>query len=85
LIVIKHLKGDNVFENTIALVWVATMTESGPGAWMVDSNKHSRSLMYHEIANDGTVTPSVECPIHGCGFHEYVQLADWATRAKSRG
>jgi uncharacterized Zn finger protein len=30
----------------------------------------------HEIARDGTVTPSVECP-NSCGFHEHIKLKDW--------
>jgi hypothetical protein len=31
----------------------------------------------HQIAKDGTVTPSVECPSDGCGFHEHVRLLGW--------
>jgi hypothetical protein len=34
----------------------------------------------HEIGADGTVTPSVECPM-GCGFHDSVKLKDWGYRA----
>lgn len=34
------------------------------------------SLSGHEIAADGTVTPSVACA-YDCGFHEYVQLEGW--------
>lgn len=30
----------------------------------------------HEIASDGTVTPSVECPTPGC-FHDHVRLDGW--------
>lgn len=30
----------------------------------------------HDIASDGTVTPSVICPI-GCGFHDHVRLSMW--------
>ena len=29
----------------------------------------------HEIAADGTVTPSIVCD---CGFHESIKLLDWA-------
>lgn len=32
---------------------------------------------YHRIADDGTVHPSVVCPIDGCGFHEFVRLVGW--------
>lgn len=31
----------------------------------------------HEILEDGTVNPSVECPEPGCGFHEIVKLEQW--------
>lgn len=34
------------------------------------------SLIDHEIADDGTVTPSVVCS-YDCGFHEYIVLKDW--------
>lgn len=35
-------------------------------------------ILDHEVARDGTVTPSLEC-VHKqtCGFHEMVRLADW--------
>lgn len=35
------------------------------------------SYLDHEIENDGKVSPSVECPREGCGFHEWVQLEGW--------
>ena len=34
-------------------------------------------LIDHEIAPDGTVTPSVVCPTEGCDFHEFVRLEGW--------
>lgn len=36
------------------------------------------SLGDHTIGADGMVTPSVECFIQGCKFHEDLRLADWA-------
>lgn len=35
------------------------------------------SLTGHEIASDGTVTPSVVCPYEDCDFHDYVRLIGW--------
>lgn len=35
-------------------------------------------LLNHEIADDGTVTPSVQCPKTGCGFHEMIRLSGWS-------
>lgn len=36
----------------------------------------------HEIASDGTVTPSVQCPTPGCAFHDHVRLEGWPHGAK---
>lgn len=35
------------------------------------------SLRNHEIAADGTVTPSCVCPYSPCDFHEMVKLVGW--------
>lgn len=39
-------------------------------------NGHYALLDDHEIAGDGSVTPSVLCPWH-CGFHDTVRLMGW--------
>lgn len=44
--------------------------------WFTCPNGHLGKLD-HEIADDGTVSPSVACPVEGCGFHELVKLEDW--------
>jgi|CXWL01.1.fsa_nt_gi hypothetical protein len=31
----------------------------------------------HQVAADGTISPSAVCPETGCTFHEFVRLADW--------
>jgi hypothetical protein len=31
----------------------------------------------HEIASDGSVSPSVVCDGEGCTFHEYIKLEGW--------
>lgn len=28
----------------------------------------------HQVAPDGTVTPSAVCPVAGCGWHEWIRL-----------
>jgi hypothetical protein len=35
-------------------------------------------VLDHEIADDGTVTPSVQCP--RCSWHESVKLDGWTKR-----
>lgn len=44
---------------------------------IVDPNGHYLSIYKHTISQDGTVTPSVVCPVDGCGFHEVVRLDGW--------
>ncbi len=41
------------------------------------SNGHVGSLEDHEIAPDGTVSPSVVCQVEGCDFHDYIKLEDY--------
>ena len=36
----------------------------------------SVSLSRHEIAQDGSVSPSLVCP-YDCDFHEFVKLEGW--------
>jgi hypothetical protein len=31
----------------------------------------------HQVAPDGTVTPSYVCPVAGCGFHVWIRLVGW--------
>ncbi len=35
------------------------------------------SALDHEIAADGTVTPSLVCARSGCKFHDHVKLVGW--------
>jgi hypothetical protein len=37
------------------------------------------SLAQHDIADDGTVSPSVVCPDAACDWHEHIRLDDWGT------
>lgn len=46
-------------------------------ASLICPNGHYGVLLDHEISNDGTVSPSVECSEEGCNFHEYIKLEDW--------
>ena len=35
-------------------------------------------ILDHDIADDGTVSPSVICMHDGCEFHEFIVLDGWA-------
>ena len=39
---------------------------------------------HHQIAADGTVSPSVVCPHEGCTFHEFVKLENWSVYKPDR-
>lgn len=69
-----------------ASTWLPTKGPGGLSASMVCPNGHDGSIRAHEIAADGTVTPSVVC--HGvkqgpgyvkedCDFHDHVRLVGW--------
>lgn len=47
------------------------------GAIYTCPNGHTASLEGWEIAEDGTVTPSVDCSPNGCSFHARIRLLDW--------
>lgn len=42
---------------------------------IVDLNCHYLSIHKHTIMDDGTVNPSVVCPV--CGWHEIIKLEGW--------
>ncbi len=48
---------------------------------IVDSKNHYLSIHKHTIAPDGTVSPSVVCPVKDCGFHEFIKLEGWKGKA----
>ena len=38
----------------------------------------SAPIWFHEITADGTVTPSLVCPMEGCSWHVHIKLDGWA-------
>lgn len=84
---------DDIWQK-VPLTWRALSYSDGHKGATVSCNKaHSCTLTDHDIADDGTVTPSLECPIELkaaeenesnvvcpqtlCGWHENVKLLDW--------
>jgi hypothetical protein len=47
------------------------------GAWIRCPGCKKVAPLDHEIAKDGSVTPSVVCPHEGCSFHDFIKLEDW--------
>ncbi len=76
IIINRYKVGDNVWLDPL-MYSVARLESGGATAMMACSNGHVASLSDHEIAADGSVTPSVVCPETGCDFHEYVKLNGW--------
>lgn len=44
---------------------------------IVCPKNHYLSIHKHAVLPDGTVQPSVECPIKDCGFHDNIRLEEW--------
>lgn len=55
----------------------------GPGWWlwddlvMVRCDKGHDCHLGHDIAADGSVSPSMVCGVKGCAWHEFGRLLDW--------
>lgn len=69
-----NLKQSNTY---LPNTWKGLQTPDGKSASVTCSNGHTATLTDHEIAADGTVTPSLVCPYDGCDFHEMVVLEGW--------
>lgn len=59
------------------LTWKPLTSDGKQTATLVCSEGHYGSIPDHEIAEDGTVTPSVVCTQDDCTFHEHVKLVGW--------
>ncbi len=60
------------------LEWRPVTRSNGPlTATVTCSNNHDGLIGEHDIAGDGTVTPSVECTVDECGWHEHIKLEGW--------
>lgn len=74
MIIFKH---DSKAED-LPLTWRKLKLANGRiSATIICPNKHYGALINHEILEDGTVQPSVVCPIQGCGFHDNIKLEGW--------
>lgn len=63
--------------NHLPGTWKGLGTPNGRSASFTCPNGHVGTLSDHDIAADGSVTPSVVCSYDGCDFHEYIQLEGW--------
>lgn len=66
-------------EPDLPLTWSAVRIGSGERwtAVAVCANGHAALMDDHEIAEDGTITPSVRCPTEGCDWDAMVRLIGW--------
>ena len=61
--------------------WGTSLSDDGWKVIVKCGNGHVASLALHEIALDGTVTPSLDCPEDGCNWHHHVVLESWEKRS----
>lgn len=79
------LKHSTNYDDDIPLTWRnyidigGIVLECSPV--IVDTKNHFLSIHKHSIAQDGTVNPSVVCPVDKCGFHEFIRLEGWTGKA----
>ncbi len=66
------------------LTWKPVTSDGVQTATLVCSKGHAGLIAEHEVAADGTVTPSVVCTQDGCTFHEFVKLAGWDVRTGNK-
>lgn len=71
------------FENDFPLTWrnykyEGKILECSPV--IVCSNGHYLSIHKHTILEDGTVNPSVVCPVKDCNFHDYIKLEGYVNK-----
>jgi hypothetical protein len=61
--------------------WRKGTADGHPTAFLVCPQCPTYASLHgtHEIAVDGTVSPSVVCP--NCDFHDFVKLEGWAPNA----
>ncbi len=61
------------------LTWRGVELDGKRSATVCCGNGHV-AYLDHEIAQDGTVTPSLQCPVEVpqvCGWHEMIKLDGW--------
>jgi hypothetical protein len=70
------------------------LTNNTWSLWQLSSGRYSVvtrcpnghiGTLDHDIAADGTVTPSVVCQRDGCNYHEFIKLDGWSHGPKQRG
>ena len=71
-------RGSGRWDKTPLTWWPVRILRRRTTANVVCSVGHAGLITDHEIAADGTVTPSVVCTQGGCVFHEFVRLVGWA-------
>jgi hypothetical protein len=76
--VITFKRGTDRFDMTPLTWWpVRIYGRERKTANIVCSQGHPGLITEHDIAPDGTVSPSVVCTTEGCSFHDYVKLEGW--------
>lgn len=67
--------------NAVPLTWWPGTANGKRTATAVCDKGHAASLDDHTIQPDGTVQPSLVCPIEDCGWHVMARLEGWSSVA----
>ena len=57
--------------------WTKVILDDKVTAKIACPNCGYKAFLDHDIAEDGTVNPSVVCPFNGCSFHQWIILEGW--------
>lgn len=63
--------------NATPLTWWPGTSDGKATAIVACGNGHAMSIAGHTINQAGLVTPSLVCPVEGCGWHVWGKLEGW--------
>lgn len=76
MVILKRAEPESRWD-AAPLTWWPGTSDGKRTAIVACVNGHAMSISSHAIAADGTVSPSLVCPIDGCGWHVFARLDGW--------
>lgn len=77
LVLIARAREDDLWLTDPGPRWRLGLCDGAAQVWVACTQGHRANLAAHTIDADGTVHPSLVCPVEGCGWHVWGQLQDW--------
>ncbi len=77
IITFTRTLGDDYNERSAPQTWWPIRQGGRKSAMIVCPKCGCEAPLDHEIAADGTITPSLVCPYEPCDFHDWGRLEGW--------